>query len=324
MGTVWEDVLRKQIHERRRRLESVIGSRSDPRLAALLQEIDVTLERIDAGTFGRCDHCGGKVEADRLLADPLTTTCLDCLDDRQKRALEHDLELAGRIQAALLPRSTRYAGWEVCFRYQPAGAVSGDHCDIMADANGGGLMFVVGDVSGKGVAASLLMSQLHAIFRSLSPFADGVGELVARANRIFCESTLASHYATLVCGRASVSGEISLANAGHCPPLLVSADAVAEVPATGLPLGLFSDSEYTDCILRLAPGETLVIYTDGISEAQNASDAEYGAKRLAELLRARRELAPEPLLSACLEDLAAFRGPAPRRDDLTLMLIRRT
>jgi sigma-B regulation protein RsbU (phosphoserine phosphatase) len=222
MATAWDNVLRNQLLDRRERLAAAIGFREgSERLAALLHEVDTALERFDDGTFGVCANCKGTIEADRLMADPLVCTCLDCLSVQQKRALEDDLGLAARIQSGLLPKEAKYDGWAVSFRYQPAGPVSGDYCDLLADQSGAGLMFLVGDVSGKGVAASLLMSQLHAIFRTLSPFATAVEELVHRANRIFCESTLSTHYATLVCGRAGPSGDVILCNAGHCPPLVV-------------------------------------------------------------------------------------------------------
>jgi sigma-B regulation protein RsbU (phosphoserine phosphatase) len=324
MATAWDNVLRNQLLDRRERLAAAIGFREgSERLAALLHEVDTALERFDDGTFGVCANCKGTIEADRLMADPLVCTCLDCLSVQQKRALEDDLGLAARIQSGLLPKEAKYDGWAVSFRYQPAGPVSGDYCDLLADQSGAGLMFLVGDVSGKGVAASLLMSQLHAIFRTLSPFATAVEELVHRANRIFCESTLSTHYATLVCGRAGPSGDVILCNAGHCPPLVVGKRGCVPVEPTGLPLGLFCETAYSCHRIHLEPGETVAIYTDGLTEAEDGQEHEYGMERFQQVLQQGAGAPPSELVDACIDDVRKFRGPAAQRDDLTLLLVRR-
>lgn len=322
--TVWQDVLRNQILSRRERLQAAMGmSRESARMTALLQEIDAVLDKVDHGSFGLCEHCHGPIEHERLLADPLCCTCLDCMSEPQKRALEQDLELAGRIQSGLLPKATRVDGWEVCFHYRAAGPVSGDYCDLIVDENSARMMFLVGDVAGKGVAASLLMAHLHAMFRSLALFTEPVSDLVRKANRILSETTLASHYATLACGCAQPAGEVTVCNAGHCPPLLVTAAGGRELEPTGLPLGLFATAEYTCHSVSLAPGDLLALYTDGLSEAEDAGGGQYGADRLCGVLCRLRALPAEELMSACIEDVTRFCGRAPGADDVTLMLLRR-
>src|SRR5574340_888423 len=192
------NVIRAILLDRRARLESarttVAGSDD---LTRLLREVDGALDRMERGTYGLCEECHDPIERDRLLADPLTRVCLDHLDARQRRALEHDLEMAPRIQAGLLPpRHVAAAGWEAHYYYQPAGAVSGDYCDAVPLDDG--FFFLTADVSGKGLSAALLMTHLHAVYRSLLPLGLPLPELMARANRVFCDSTLATHYATLV------------------------------------------------------------------------------------------------------------------------------
>jgi sigma-B regulation protein RsbU (phosphoserine phosphatase) len=317
MGATWDGMLRDELLDRRKRLVSALHSaHGAERLTSLLREVDDALERVEDGTFGICEHCRGGIEPDRLAANPLVCRCLECLTEEERRALEDDLDLASRIQGGLLPKNTLFDGWDVSFHYQPAGVVSGDYCDVLA-ADGGRLMFMLGDVSGKGVAASLLMSQLHAIFRTLSPFSAAVNDLVARANRLFCDSTLATHYATLVCGCATPGGEVTICNAGHCPPIVLSERGVEAVEPTGLPLGLFCNAEYDCRVVSLGAGDALALYTDGISEAEDGEQRQYGADRLAGVLAAKRSIA------ACLADVAAFRGGMPQKDDVTLMLIRR-
>src|SRR5262245_4195560 len=156
----------EQLVNRRQRVAAAISSaRPDPQLAALLQEVDAALQRFEAGNYGLCEVCHDAVEADRLIANPLQRFCLDHLDEGQRRALEDDLKLAGEIQRGLLPANDlRVRGWHLDYRYEPAGVVSGDYVDIIT--TGDGLFFAVGDVSGKGVAASMLMAKLHAVFRS--------------------------------------------------------------------------------------------------------------------------------------------------------------
>jgi sigma-B regulation protein RsbU (phosphoserine phosphatase) len=316
-------VFRSQLLERRRRIEAArasLGESAD--LARLLGEIDAALERVEQGTYGLCASCHEPIEKNRLMADPLVCLCLDHLTTSQRRALESDLELASAVQTRLLPdRDLECHGWTVHYRYRPQGPVSGDFCDLAVD--GDRLFFAVGDASGKGVAASLLMSHLHATFRTLLSLGTPAGDLVERANRVFCRSTLASHYATAACGFAQRTGEIEIANAGHCPPLVLRCGGPEAVPATGLPLGLFCDGRYSAVRLTLQPGESLVLYTDGITEARNHADEEYGRDRLAAVLPSCAGMPPAEIAGTCLADLEAFLGGARQGDDITLMVIGR-
>jgi sigma-B regulation protein RsbU (phosphoserine phosphatase) len=256
------------------------------------------------------------------MADPLVHVCLDCLTPAQQKALEEDLELATKIQSALLPQHhLLMPGWETTYHYQGAGPVSGDYCDLVT--SGENLYFIVGDVSGKGVAASMLMSHLHATFRTLMSVHLPIDEMMGRANRMFCESTLPTHYATLVCGKTYRTGEVEFCNAGHHPPLLVQRSKISPLEATGLPLGMFGDGSFSVNKMRLAPGDLLLLYTDGLSEATDRTGREYGAQRLCEFIKKSGSLPPKELISACLEDARSFRSGRPWTDDLTLMVIRR-
>jgi sigma-B regulation protein RsbU (phosphoserine phosphatase) len=202
------------------------------------------------------------------------------------------------------------------------GPAGGDCCDLAIE--GDDLYFLVGDVAGKGVAVSMLMAHLHALFRSLVGLRPPVVELLERMNRLFCESTGASRYATLVCGRARPTGDLELGNAGHCPVLHVRDHDVTALPADGPPVGLFGSSPYAVRTLRLSRGESLVLYTDGATEACNADGAEYGIEGLRRAALACLGNDGVDLLRSCLEDLAAHRAGAPRQDDLTLLVLRRS
>lgn len=312
-------ILREQLLDRRRKLE---GAAAIDGVARLLAEVDAALRRMDAGTFGLCETCHDPVEADRLLADPLTRFCLDHLSASEQRALEHDLALALRIQRELLPKpDATFDGWDIVYHYQPAGPVSGDYCDLIG-GDDGDLYVLVGDVAGKGVAAAMLMSHLSAMLRTLISIRLPLGQLMERASRVFCESTLPMHYATLVCGRAARSGELEICNAGHPPPLLVQRGRVTRIDATGLPVGMFCSERFTSHTLHLGPGDVMLLYTDGLPETQNTNGEAYGIDRISALAGTIAS-GPKAIIDACIRDLTTFRGTPGSADDLTILAVRR-
>ncbi len=318
-------IIYRQLADRRRRLTSALPESGDAgvHLSGLLLEVDAALERLKGGTYGLCEVCHESIEADRLLADPLMRFCVDHLDSAQQRSLQEDLELAARIQIGLLPKQNLTShGWRAAYRYQAAGPVSGDYCDLVL-GDDGALYFMLGDVSGKGIAASMLMAHLHAMFRTLISLQLPLRQLVERASRVFCESTLPTHYATLVCGKALPEGRIELCNAGHLPPLVVRSGNVARVEATGMPVGLFCNQEFTVSGLHMGTEHTLLLYTDGVPEQRNAQDGEYGMSRLVEWASHHGSSSPEELIASLARELSAFQSGAPRTDDLSIMAVQR-
>ena len=324
MATHFDSALRSQLTGRRQKLERVLATAHDHAyLASLLQEVDAALSRMDDGSYGLCEECHEPIERERLAADPLVRLCLDHLSVPQQRALEQDLELAARIQSALLPRNDLVcSGWRAVYHYEPAGPVSGDYCDLIP-AGDDSLFFTLGDVSGKGVAASMLMAHLHAMFRALTGVGLPLAQMVERASRLFCESTMADHYATLVCGYACKDGSVEICNAGHQAPLLSQAAGMRSIDATGLPLGLFCSETFSVEKARLSKGDRLVLYTDGISEARNPKGEEFGVQPLIELIQKSRPASAQRFLQSCLSRVAEFRSGGRASDDLTLMVIER-
>lgn len=316
---------RGQLVDRRRQIASALerlGEAGD--LMRLLQEIDDALGRLDMGRYGECIVCHEEVDERHLQAHPALQYCLCDLKPEQISALESDLDLAGRIQWSLLPEQDLLcAGWRSHFRYQPAGHVSGDMCDlIVCPGDSEELYFLIGDVTGKGVAASLFMSHIDAIFRSLIEPAIPVDRLVTRANELLTKRSIVSRYATLVCGRAVDDGTVEICNAGHCPPVVLGPGRIVAVEATGLPVGMFGATPFTSSRVALEPGETLFLYTDGLSEAQDRSANEYGASKMLEVLQAHAAAEPGEIAEAVLRDSYRF-GGGPWRDDLTLLILRR-
>jgi len=324
MVTAIEPILRQQLIDRRQKLQvATRTSRQSSDLNRLLKEVDAALLRMDSDTYGLCDVCHDPVESERLLADPLTRLCIDHLSPREQRALEDDLELAARIQNGLLPQpSLTIDGWDVAYHYEPAGLVSGDYCDLIGSEDNT-FYFMVGDVSGKGVAASMLMAHLQATFRTLVSTNLPLDQMLERASRVFCESTLPTHYATLVCGRVNTDGVVEISNAGHLPPLLIQTGEARSIEATGLPLGMFSSEQFSVTQFQMKKGDTLFIYTDGLSEVVDANGSEYGVERLQRVLAANNTRSPKEIISSCVRELDGFRSSGLPADDLTVMAIRR-
>lgn len=273
MANPMEILVRDQLIVRHQKLEAaLVNFRGSAHLQQLLREVDDALDRLNNGTYGLCEVCHDPVETERLLADPLARFCLDHLSPRERQMLERDLEMAAQIQAELLPDPDfAFGGWQVARHYEAAGPVSGDYCDLATDGDGS-FYFILGDVSGKGVAAAMLMTQLHAMFRTLISIGLPLEQLVERVSNLFCESTLPTHYATLVCGKANRSGEVEICNAGHPPVLWLSDGGIKSIEATGLPIGVFCEEQFSSCKLQLKSGDSLLLYTDGLSEARNFDD----------------------------------------------------
>lgn len=326
MASVGDQFFREQLEARRQRLERArAGAPQDHALHHLLEQVDAALARLDGGCFGICEECHEPIEKNRLLADPLVTLCVDHLSAPEARALEQDLQLAARMQRAMLPpQNLRWGDWDVHYHYAPARLVSGDYCDLIRpEQPSGDLVFLLGDVSGKGVAASMLMTQLSAMFRSLSTAGMPMAQMVGVANRVICESSLAGQYATLVCGRAGARGEVEIYNAGHVPPLLVRGGEVRRLDGGGVPLGMFCAGDYAAEKVSLETGDVLFLYTDGLSEARNPAGEEFGIDRLAEFLARCTKRGARDVTAQCLEEVARFAGGVRPTDDLSVMALGR-
>jgi phosphoserine phosphatase RsbU/P len=247
---------------------------------------------------------------------------LDDLFLGERTQLENDLRLAAYMHRARLPRCNDcFEMWDSHHYCQPAEFVGGDCCDVLESA--GKLLFLVADISGKGLGASLLSSHLHATFRGLAYGALRLQKMVEAANAIFYESSPTDQFATLVVGYADLDGSVEFVSAGHTPFLYIGEGGVRPEKATAVPLGLFPDSRFPSSHLTLEPGESLLICTDGVTEAQNALHQEYGIERLASVAGWNHDVGPVPLIEECVKDLQCFTGETRLTDDVTLLSIRR-
>jgi sigma-B regulation protein RsbU (phosphoserine phosphatase) len=314
--------LRSELINWKQRLEASAGDSAEMfPLDRLLREVNSAIEHLSHDGYGVCQVCHELIGQAAMNADPLARFCLSCLTPEQLDELGKDLDRAWLIQGELLPKQDfKFNGWEVSYRYEPAGPVSGDYCDLVSTESSD-LYFLIGDVSGKGVAASFLMARLHAIFRSLIMTGFNVRELVERANQLFAENTMRPYYATLVCGKAAANGEVEICNAGHCAPLLLRGTEVTAIDSTGLPVGMFSRETYSTSRVKLGKGDRLLLYTDGLSEARNQRDAEYGDERLLAVLSESCDLPAAELVSKLVDDVRSFSLRPLPADDLTIMAI---
>jgi phosphoserine phosphatase RsbU/P len=324
MATTENSYFHTELELRRQRLLAATRTDShDASLHQLLASVDAALSRLHEGTFGICESCHDTIEADRLLCNPLLRFCLDHLSQEEQRALERDLALAAGIQRTLLPPADwTIDGWQARYHYQPANLVSGDYCDLIEHNDS--FLFLIGDVAGKGVAASMLMSNLHGTFRTLARQQLALPELVTHANRLFCDSTTAGQFATMIVGSAHPDGKVEYVSAGHLPLLHISAAGVTSLESTGVPLGMFCTTNFPVRQLTLAPGDKLLLYTDGLTEVFNSCGDEFGIGRVHSLAKRHLASQPEQMLSACLEEISRFSSAAKQADDLTLLVLHRS
>jgi sigma-B regulation protein RsbU (phosphoserine phosphatase) len=247
---------------------------------------------------------------------------LDDLLLGERTRLENDLRLAAFMQEARFPKCHDcFETWDSYHYCRPAEFVGGDCCDVLE--SGGKLLFLLADISGKGLGASLLASHLHATFRGLACGGLRLEKMVEAANAIFYESSPSDQFATLVVGYADRDGSVEFVSAGHTPFLYVGHGGVRSENATGVPLGLFPNFRFPSSHLMLEPGESLLICTDGVTEAQNAIQQQYGIRRLERVAGWNHDVGPAPLLEKCVRDLQSFTGETPLTDDVTLLSIRR-
>ena len=239
-----------------------------------------------------------------------------------ERRIAQELEIARQVQARLFPqirpelRTVEYAG--ICLQ---ARHVGGDYFDFL-NLGPQRLGLIIGDVSGKGIAAALLMANLQASLRSQSALAIDQPEALLRSvNRVFYDNTNDSAYASLLFAEYDdATRQLRYANCGHLSGLLVRSDGnVERLESTSTPLGLFREWNCSMAEQRLCPGDVLVLYTDGITEASNEGGEEFGEHRLIESLQQDRELSCQALLSAIVDGVRRF-SPQEQHDDITVIV----
>jgi len=243
----------------------------------------------------------------------------------EKQRLEREMELAAEIQQRLLPTAVpEVSGFELLGWSRPAQLVGGDYYDLIALKEGSwGL--VVGDVSGKGMPAALMVSTVHSALRLLLDQFEVGPALIERLNRHIAETSAPNKFITFFMAEVdSDQNEVRFLNAGHNPAILMdTAGRPVELRTGGLPLGLLPRGSYREGECEMQPGDLLCIYSDGITEAISASDEEFGEDRLVEVLAECRREPLQSIIAAIDRATASFAVGMPQADDQTLLLLRR-
>lgn len=246
-------------------------------------------------------------------------------EEKKYLILQEELKTAKEIQINLLPKEPpKIDGYDFSAINIPAKEVGGDYFDFIkiTDSKIG---FCLGDVTGKGLPAALLMANLQATLRGQMLYTDSCCECIKRANRLLYLSTDPTKFATLFFGIIDTQNHIlTFCNAGHDNPFLIQQDnQIKRLSTGGLLLGCLTDYTYQEEVVQLNPESTLVLYSDGITEAMNVQQEEYGDKRLEKLIENNSTLTSQELVTKILSDVKNFTIGVPQSDDITLMIIKR-
>jgi Serine phosphatase RsbU, regulator of sigma subunit len=243
----------------------------------------------------------------------------------EKQRMEQELALGREIQSRLLPSApVDVRGVELAALSLPCYEVGGDYFDFL-ELPDGDLGLAIGDVSGKGVSAALIMSSVQAALRVAAPIEDDLARLVARLNALIFRSARGRKYATFFFGRYTPStGVLRYVNAGHNPPYIVTGNVLTEIGSTGRPIGLLPDSSYTEGTIELPHGSTLFLYTDGLNEAADPDEVEFGNEQLRALFLAQCSAPADEIPSRVLDAVIAFERGAKATDDKTIVVMRRS
>jgi sigma-B regulation protein RsbU (phosphoserine phosphatase) len=271
------------------------------------------------------DLTGGNRELLQTLAIEASTVLENArllVEERAKQQMDEELQLARTIQQSLLPGKLPSEGWMRAAASSVASReVGGDYYDVTA-VDPRCWCVVVADVSGKGVGSALLASLLQGALITATGVPEGLLRRVVRLNQFLLDRTGGEKYATLFYSLLHDDGRLSYVNAAQCPPIVIRAQGERiELEATGMPVGLMEGAEFTLESLLLSPGDLVVIYSDGVTEAQNQNREFFGKKRLNEILRAHAKESCSAIHDAIQEGVAAFTEGAPQSDDITVVVL---
>ncbi len=303
--------------------QAYLGTEDETCVEEHTHVIDESLEKIKEGTFGVCRICQEAVESQLLQMDYTAAVCLGHFSDAELRQLESELELSQVVQRGLLPKEIpSIRGMNIAAFSRPAQIVGGDYFDFV-DFKDGAHGFVMADVSGHGVAAGMFMSSLQAAFNTLVPDADSPLSVLERVNKLYIHNINFTTFVTIFLGKYDPETRIlSYANAGHNSSYLYRPSTNQEIwlkptgPAVGLMEGFIIHKEN----VQLEPGDIMLLYTDGITEASNSQGRLWGEDNLADIIRANAASSAEQLLQSILKAMKDHTGGNPLADDVTLVI----
>jgi serine phosphatase RsbU (regulator of sigma subunit) len=267
---------------------------------------------------------GTSVSADFSIVGSVLLLGVLLLELKDKLLARHELEAGRAVQKALMPEyCPDLRGWDVWMYTRPANDVGGDLVDCL-DLGGGRVGFALADVAGKALPAALLMARVQATLRALATDAPTLADLAARTNTILCRDGLPNRFATLVYLDVRDSeGAVRLVNAGHMPPVWIGPAGFHDLPRGDMALGMMPGAAYVERTEELAPGDMLLVYSDGVTEAMNAAGEFYDDSRLRSLFPGLHALTARDAGQRILASVDAFIGDTRPYDDLSLVVLKR-
>ena len=288
-----------------------------------------TQDKVKAFTAGGVDYVTKPFQFEEVLARVETHLALRRLQKQLQdanRKMARELALAGEVQASFLPRDLPdISGWQLAVTLKPARETSGDFYDVNLLPNGR-LGILVADVVDKGVGAALFMALSWILIRTYAAEHPTQPEFVLSAvNRCILKETDANQFVAVFYGILDpATGTLVYCNAGHCPPYLIrvqNGEEVQTLVRTGVPLGIFEDETWKQGVVQLASGDVLVLYTDGITDAEDGKGTFFGQERLLESVQANLGRSAQEMQDALMAEVHKFVGDAPQFDDIALMVV---
>jgi len=246
-------------------------------------------------------------------------------EERQFTKMREEMTVAATIQSDLLPTSMiDIPGYDLYASTLPAASVGGDYFDFMSSQSSR-ISLCVGDVSGKGMPAALLMANLQATLRAALEVHENPGKVLEQSNRLLFKSTGAEKFATVFLAILdNALHELRYANAGHDPAFVVAADGTTrELPATGIPVGLFEAMPYEESSVTLNPSDVLVIFSDGLTESMDTKADQFGRDRILEAIMKVKDRSAAEIAKTLLDAVSSFSLGTPQSDDRTLLVLKR-
>src|SRR5688572_23283941 len=290
-----------------------------------LQVIETSLAKIENHTLGICEICHESVDTELLQMDYTTTVCLGHYTEAELRQLESELELSQIVQRALLPQKMpTIEGLELAAFSRPSEIIGGDYFDFFKFRDGADGL-VIADVSGHGVSAGMLMSGLQTALRTMAPDTDSPAEILEKINRFYIHNINFTTFVTVFLARFDpASLTLTYVNAGHNPPAVhrKGSTEITWLAPTAPAIGLVEEFHPRTESIVFSKGDSLLLYTDGVTEVLNPSNNEFGQERLAEVLRQNSGLRAPDMLQVLRQGMSVFGDNKPLVDDVTMIALK--
>jgi sigma-B regulation protein RsbU (phosphoserine phosphatase) len=306
--------------------KALLGPSTEQSVHASLDVIDDAISKAESKTLGKCEVCNEVVETELLEVDYTACVCITHLSKEERHQLESELALAQEVQKTLLPQEVpNIPGLEIAAFSRPAQIVGGDYFDFVDFSNGlHGL--AIADVAGHGVSASLHMASIQALLRTLVPISKSPAEVMRQVHKLFIHNIRFETFVTFFIGAFdSLTKTLTFSNAGHQPALVFhknrsNKEAVEMLWPTGAAIGLIEEAEFAEKTIELHEEDLLVLYTDGVTEAVNLQNQEFGRERLIKLSEQVNNTSAKQVVQQIRQGLEEFSEGKPLADDTTIVI----